>query len=375
MVERELITRLDSLRINNRPIAILCSYVTLGVYIPALLLHKKLLKLGVDSHFILLEELFDTEDLIKIKELKKMYHANFRYAKAALKIASGSNSKSFSSAKIDAIHLSWNEKRIQHFLVFSGFWGDLLNEYTKKYNHLCVIDTIHMDSRSAPSWKGFNLGDAKVNEVRLFDHENQSLQAYISPQKSSFNRRVKQDGFSLLIHGGGWGIGTYKSVLKELVDHEFNINLIAYEAKDIENDARINYHLLNPDWKPIGSQNASFPPIGKVLNNGEIDWSEDDSYYPYYQLVKESNALISKPGGGTLNDCFSAIKPLILLEAFGEHEQYNAELWINLGYGISFDVWQQSGFSKELLRQIREKIAKDQQKIKTLDQLYYETKE
>ncbi len=67
---------------------------------------------------------------------------------------------------------------------------------------------------------------------------------------------------------------------------------------------------------------------------------------------------MSKPGGGTLLDSLWSATPAVLLEPFGAHEQRNADLWIQLGYGISFEDWQNQGFAPEVLQELHEALLK-----------------
>ena len=68
-------------------IAILCSGVALGVYIPGLYIHRDLKIAGEKSEVFVLENLFTDEKKVKIKDNKKAFHDNFRVALAGQKLA------------------------------------------------------------------------------------------------------------------------------------------------------------------------------------------------------------------------------------------------------------------------------------------------
>lgn len=46
----------------------------------------------------------------------------------------------------------------------------------------------------------------------------------------------------------------------------------------------------------------------------------------------------------------------MLLEPVGAHEQRNADLWIELGFGVSFEQWEQKGLAVEVLEELHEAL-------------------
>jgi UDP-N-acetylglucosamine:LPS N-acetylglucosamine transferase len=66
--------------------------------------------------------------------------------------------------------------------------------------------------------------------------------------------------------------------------------------------------------------------------------------------------MISKPGGGSLLDSFTAATPLIFVDPVGEHERYNRDLWTRLGFGVTVESWLASGCSLDVLRDCQEQI-------------------
>ena len=75
-------------------------------------------------------------------------------------------------------------------------------------------------------------------------------------------------------------------------------------------------------------------------------------------MIARARAVVSKPGGCTLIDSLASGTPVILLEAYGYAERSNAEVWIALGYGITFEAWRESGFSIDVLQRLHENLRK-----------------
>lgn len=285
---------------QGKSVTILCSYVTLGTYIPALILHREFKQKGFDSELIALEQLFPDNKLDEIPKLKKAIHNNFKLAKTALKMASKNNSASFDENKVKALFSDWNEKKRNHFIVFTGFWSEIINRFignAASYQDI-QVDLVHMDSESSPSWKSYETSYGNIRLIKLFDAARKQLHGYIPPAENQFtNIRSKKD--RILVHGGGWGIGTYKEKVFEMVSHKLRLNVVAYEPADMQCDNEsIQYHLLDPQWKPYNGQFYTFPPIRR-MGAVEKEYGSDDGYYPYYNLVLDSCVILSKPGGGT----------------------------------------------------------------------------
>ncbi|MFD2876800.1 hypothetical protein ACFTAO_13765 [Paenibacillus rhizoplanae] len=47
----------------------------------------------------------------------------------------------------------WAEENRRVFMVFSGFWMPVLEEYAKSYRKDVHVELIHMDAVISPSWK------------------------------------------------------------------------------------------------------------------------------------------------------------------------------------------------------------------------------
>jgi UDP-N-acetylglucosamine:LPS N-acetylglucosamine transferase len=75
-----------------------------------------------------------------------------------------------------------------------------------------------------------------------------------------------------------------------------------------------------------------------------------------FEISRRDWAIVSKPGGSTLNDSLAAATPLVLLEPYGDHERANAELWVRHGIGIRYHDWLAQGCPEEPLAEAHQKL-------------------
>ncbi len=146
-------------------------------------------------------------------------------------------------------------------------------------------------------------------------------------------------------------MGTYRERAAELLAGGFELDVVAYEDRDLET-AGVRYFMIDPSWHPW--LDDGYPPFGEA-GKGFV---QRTGHHGSFDLCRQALATVSKPGGGTLLDSLWSATPTVLLEPFGAHEQRNADLWIELGYGISFEQWQQKGFALEVLEELHHALLK-----------------
>jgi UDP-N-acetylglucosamine:LPS N-acetylglucosamine transferase len=76
----------------------------------------------------------------------------------------------------------------------------------------------------------------------------------------------------------------------------------------------------------------------KVAEQGNGTFISNGMFHEAYNLTKSCIGIISKPGGGTLIDSFSAETPILFTASVGKHEDYNKQLWEHFGFGAGFDI-------------------------------------
>lgn|GEM_PF-355575 len=346
---------------SKETVTILCSGVALGVYIPAVLIDYQLKKHGIKTEVVVLENLLADDKKVKINENKKAFHKNFRLALTGQKLARDLY-PTCSQEKINALFTQWNNDSRRYFIVFSGFWMSFLNEYFKKskINYL-NIDIIHMDADISASWKLFTEDSKIYNNIWLYSWQQKKL-LYELPVTSNnpFLYNDRPDRF--VIHGGGWGMGTYQSKIPELLENKLNLDIIAYDINEANDDnENTRYFMIDPDWTPWiknENNNHEFPLFGEIKKNNKTIYKNKNEYHELFDVISKSKAIISKPGGATLLDSLQSATPIIMLDPFGDYEQKNADLWKYLGFGIYYDEWKKSGFSINILEELHKNLLK-----------------
>jgi hypothetical protein len=355
----------------------LCSGVTLGVYVPGLFFNKNLNEAGYVTKLEVYEDLLLTEKLANISMLKKEYHRSFKFALKAREYSHDNNNENLDSVKVDKLLSQWEIEGRDHFIVWSGFWIPIIEKFIEKSHHNVRVDVINVDAILMKSFRPFDLNKKKYRIILPFDWDQQRITCYVNITEdkivpySSRNKRF-------LIHGGGWGIGTYQKKLSQLEERGINLDVILYEENDYSNVNKANrYFMLNPLWSAWiknDKDEHTYPPFGEILSdNMEIKYSTG-STPDVYSIIKNNLAIISKPGGGTLLDSLSSATPVIFLEPFGDGEEKNSLLFCKLGLGITLEEWLESGCSVEVLEKIHNNIVNLRNSIPNSIQLYYDKK-
>ena len=134
--------------------------------------------------------------------------------------------------------------------------------------------------------------------------------------------------------------------------------------KDLLNDVpqkeKTTFYINDPNWNPInnGFGVNHFPRLGEIISNDTIVYSNNDEYHSVLDLIVDSKAIISKPGGMTIVDSIITGTPLMYLEPMGENEQGNQILIERLKIGTSFNAWKEENFSNNMLLEFHENIEK-----------------
>lgn len=358
---------------NSDCFIILSSGVALGVYIPPLIINKQLRTKGINTEFYVIETLIQEEKIDNILKNKFVFHRNFKIALIGQKLSEKSD-YGLDKGKIQQLYYLWDEKLIKRFLVFSGFWVPLVENYLATRNHIdYAVDFCHLDSSISTSWKNHGLSKINYRDIWFFNICNSKINYYIEisdKRPIEFNDRDKR----FVIHGGGWGMGTYKEKIQELKNHKIKLDIINYEISDINenNSEDIRNFLIDPKWKTWEKCNLEyiFPPFCQITDNKYNKFDCSNKYPAIYDLIRNSIGIISKPGGATLIDSFSSATPIIFLEPFGDYERRNAILWKKLGFGIDYFQWILMDCSTDILWQMHKNLTRMLAKTQNIIDLY-----
>ncbi|MFV9644350.1 MAG: hypothetical protein ACNYWU_00870 [Desulfobacterales bacterium] len=371
---------------KKETISILCSGVALGVYVPALIVNNQLQREGLITDITVLENLIFEEKRNNIPNVKTAFHRSFAVALTGQKLAKDI-SPSLDPTLVAELIEVWKKEERKKFIVFSGFWIPVLEAYVresgfkKMFIHLC-----HIDADVATSFKPYQADLSCFQHIKFFNWNDRKIFycLHIGDQQP-VAYHTRQNRF--VIHGGGWGMGTYKDKLSLLDKKKVPLDVIAYERRDIENRIQRNrYFMIDPKWNPWEKDshaNYHFPPFGQVRNevisspflksDGNIEFSYNQEFPEVYRLICQAKAIISKPGGATILDSLASATPIVLLEPFGEYEKKNALLWQYFGFGISYQAWIDSNCSIEILEQLHQNLLNAKMNVQNYVEWYYAT--
>jgi hypothetical protein len=336
---------------------ILTSAVGLGVYIPALLIRERLRSMGHDADVEVLEELYEPSRLRDHIAHRKAHHDSFALAQIANRMARDVQ-HCLDPARVEKLLAHWACEERSRFIVWSGFWLPLLERYRALVPHLPLeIDHCRIDAEISASFRIFPALRDAGTEIWLWDGNSGEVVHEIPVTDAPPVAFAQRDN-RLAVHGGGWGIGTYRETLGDLSQAGFAIDLVVHDAAEAEGrNVDDRCFMLDPAWEPWLRNAAGefcFPPMIDPADISEV--KPRGPYHGLHDVIRQARAIVSKPGGCTLIDSLAAATPVVLLEAYGVAEQRNAQIWQRLGYGISLADWRASDFSGAVLEQLHRNI-------------------
>jgi hypothetical protein len=333
----------------------------MGFYVPGIIMAKQLNEAGIPAKVHVFESFYKGDKKNIIPKMKSKFHKNFSFALMGQNMATDP-SGALDEQLVTALLESWIKEKRQHFVVFSGFWMPVLNRFLEVTDRTDIkIDLCHLDADYSVSWKMYNCNLSSANTRWFHSWENKKINYHMNVDGLSplaFHDRNN----NLVIHGGGWGLGDYEAKGEELIHTEFSMSVILYEQRDFEkSNPKTDFYFLDPKWNiwELSENNEpAFPPlfyIDKEDGNNTKPLSNRDCS-PLYKIARNSKAIISKPGAGTLIDSLSSATPLIILEPYGNSENKNGLLWKEYGLGMSFEDWRKTNFSSDVLEQMHENL-------------------
>ncbi len=332
-------------------IQILTSGVALGVHVPGLLLADRLREQGAEVGLSVLERLLPEHKLRTTAEMKVAFHRDFRLARAGSRVRPDPVGVASEQA-VSALLSHWRDSGVRQFVVFSGFWLPVLERHLSTCDEAPLVDVCHVDSVASPSFRG--APDVGARQRWLMHADSGTVPCSIPVTRQPPVRWEDRED-RLLAHGGGWGMGTYRDRVPQLRARGFELDVVAYEPADVSHDDEgVRYHLMDPDWHPW--LDDGYPPFCRIEQHTAPRYRRGIGHHGSFDLCRVARAVVSKPGGGTLLDSLWSATPVVLLDPFGDHEQRNARLWEDLGFGVPFGAWQDTGFDPVVLRRAHEAL-------------------
>ncbi|GIJ76656.1 hypothetical protein SAMN05443287_108171 [Micromonospora phaseoli] len=334
-------------------VVLLTSGATLGTHVPALILAGRLRTLGIDVHVEVFERLLRPDELDKLRAAKVTFRSNFKLAVAAQRMVRD-QLPALDEAAVGELLRRWRAVDVDHLVIFSGFWVPVVERYEASTARAPRVDVCHLDAASTASFNLFRARTERYRHVWMFDAERGTAPTSIrvtDEQPVPWQRREPR----LLAHGGGWGLGTYRTHAAEFAQAGLLVDVVAHDPADVAGlPAGCRTFMIDPTWEAW--QDDGFPPFGEVGPDGTVEYRRGRSYHDSFDLARQSVAMLCKTGGGTLIDSLWSATPIVLLAPFGAHEQVNADLWRRLGYGVTEEEWRRSGYSLDLLETLHRNL-------------------
>lgn len=351
---------------NSSSVTLLASGNSLGAYIPAMHLHMYLQSRDVGTDVQVLENLYHEEVRHKIRSTKKAFHADFSVARMGHKLAKPVDS-SLDEEAVQRLVDGWKRAGVTRFAVFTGFWLPILERYKEAAGIPLDIRLIRLDAIDTPSYKVHKQLYLSYDNVWFYDSSKLSPGSYLASDEEEPLPYAQRTG-RILIHGGGWGIGTYAGTISELQKLGHSLDVVVYDPSEVkEDDGVTRYFGTEASWDPWSKDAQechTFPPMVRYVRQDDVLREFPlGSYSAYTDLMRNCAAIISKPGGATLNDSLAFGIPLVMLEPFGDHELHNSAYWESRGFGIRFAEWKARDFSKPMLQEICRRLLEQRSKI------------
>ena len=355
----------------NPSVLILVSGFGLGFYIPGLLIRDRLRLMDIPANAEVFESLICASKLELVERNRQVYHADFRVALASQRIPNDIR-QSLDPYAVKNLLDRWKSQGRQYFACLSGHWIHILNLYREQMPGLeLYVDLLHLDADASPSWKQMKklVPDyfRGYREAHLYDS---SLDRVLYRIDTNAGKPLPFDARNdrLVVHGGGWGIGTYQARIPELQAAGFSIDVVGYTSGEIADASPSKrYYIEDTTWKTWHLDekgDCQYPPSGRLLAGcEEIIAPPQIGHHGLLEVIRSARAIVSKPGAGTLIDSLGSATPLIMLEPFGAHEEANAKVWEASGYGISYRDWIAKGASSSLLEQLHFNLIKSRENI------------
>lgn len=332
-------------------VTILTSGIGLGVYIPALLVRQQLVALGMRADVEVLESYYTDTSLQKQLTHQQLCRERFDLALMAHRTARPIDDF-LDAARIDSLLQRWADSQRRQFIVWSGFWLPVLLRYRALLDSPLDIDCCRIDAEVSASFRVHGPLPADAREIWLWNWaEKRTVFEVTVDDRRPLDFAARDD--RLVVHGGGWGIGSYRERRTELAKTLWRCDVVVHDADEaVPASARDRRFIVERTWQPwhrTGDAHT-FPPFGEVGD------TRRGAEHALFGLIRRAKAIVSKPGGGTLIDSLAAATPVVLLEPYGYGEAANGALWQHLGFGIAFDDWRATGFEPAVLQQLHENL-------------------
>ncbi|MBB3108131.1 hypothetical protein FHS18_000159 [Paenibacillus phyllosphaerae] len=340
----------------QKKLYVLCSGFGLGFYNPGLLLCAQLERRGISAEALVFESCLRNDKIDGIGSTRSAYHHNFQAALVGAKMPIDTRN-SLDEDKVEQLLAEWERGGAGNFVLLSGNWVYLIDLYKQRAKVPVQADILYVDSDYAPSFASLRKFvpdyETGYRELWPFNSRTSEITAYLPVSEDPAIPFAQRES-RYVVHGGGWGMGTYQHTIPELEARGLLLDIVAYEWGETRRSgsAASRYYMNDPNWHTWDTDaegKHTFPPFSQIIDGEAVGFAIHPDRHGLYDVIRRAKGIVSKPGAGTLIDSLASATPIIMLDAFGKHEQKNADLWMKHGLGIRYADWLSSGCNESLL--------------------------
>jgi hypothetical protein len=321
--------------------------------------------------FEVLERSFTVERLQRTQRARLRWQADFDLALMAQRFLTIDDlSKDLDSLHIASLFQKWNRLGVSCFVVFSGFWLPILDRYLDESASKSIIECIQMDSVMGHSWTRYFRNFRHPAQVRwLFSAQDTTGLRTMTPATPMVTRSTSPTR-SLISHGGGWQIGDYRNALCDLEKAGYQVIAAVPDPADVTHSPKSSFS-IDRSWQPWSRSEPMLVPHILRAGDGNEWYPAEEAWFSH--VMQNSNAIVSKPGGGTLLDSLKFAIPIVFCTPYGQVEEQNARLWTDKGFGLSLSDWEKSGYDHSLLETLHRNVVESRKSLRpSVAELLYE---
>ena len=363
----------------SQNVVVLCSGFGLGFYIPGLLISEKLRRLGITTEIEVFESLLPENKIDMVERNRQAYHANFKVAIASQKVP-GNSGESLNHSALESLLAGWRHRDCRNFICLSGHWVTVLDRYRElRPDQTIRADLLYLDADLTASWRQLQKLRADYakpyREVRPYDNVRVNYSVGVNAEEPlSYIERNNR----MVVHGGGWGIGTFQERVSDLERAGCELDIVCYaKPENVSSSNGHRFYMDDPTWRTWhrNSQGEhTFPPFGEITAGSQsASFAQQSNFHGLYRIIRDARGIVSKPGAGTLIDSFASATPLIMLEPFGPAEKRNADVWEASGFGVQYPAWATAGYPISMLEELHCNIMQKRNEVKDYAQDYAQT--
>ena len=351
---------------QSKHIAILTSIIGYGIYFPSLITLKYLESKGVKTSIYIVERYFTESKLQTFQDSRIAFKKNYKVAHVAAQLPL-SETELTDTTKIDSLYQEWDNSGVDEFLCYSGLWFPVLQGFFEKHQ-VRPINCCKIDAGISPAWR--NIDNHKLtiaNTYKFFNVEETKINYQLNIPAFTPTPYEKRSQ-SLMMHGGGWGLGNYMKQAENLKKTAYEKKIMIHHPNEyVKTNTGFQYYMNDTNWDPLLNEaqyHTNFPKLGKfAFDNSTVTYQEFKHHHGSLSVIQNAMAIISKPGGMTLLDAIITETPLVYLLPMGPNEEGNRNICEHLGLGISFENWEKSNFSAKILKECSNNIRNLKKKL------------